>query len=117
MELRYKSGALDEFESYLRWYEKLFVDLYSDTGIKDELKIIQEHKDRAVHLKVEIVRAVHQALSPDPVIGRKKKGASYELGFHVGRLLVIACYRDDRKRDIHWIETILIGRRRDEEIL
>ena len=114
MELRYKRGALDEFEAYLRWYEKVFTDLFSDTGIKDELKIIQEHKDRAVHLKVEIIRAVHDALSFDPVLGRKKKGKFYELCFYVGRRFIVVLYRDDRKHNIRWIESLLLGERREE---
>lgn len=115
MELRYKREALNELEAYLRWYEKVFVDLFSDTGIKDELRIIQEHKDRAVHLKVEILRAVHDALSLDPVIGRKKRGKFYELGFHVERRLVIICYSDNRNTHVRWIESILLGRRADEK--
>lgn len=115
MELRYKRGALDEFEAYLRWYEEVFTDLFFDTGIKDELRIIQEHKDRAVHLKVEIIRAVHDALSADPVIGRKKKGKFYELGFFVERRFVLVCYNDDRKNNIRWIESLLLGSRKDDE--
>ena len=112
MELRYKSGALTDIEVYLRWYEDVFSELFSDTGLKDELKIIQEHSDRAAHLKVEILRAVHDHVVEEPVLGRKKKGKFYELCFYAGNRLVIVCYTDDKKGGIRWIESILLGQKR-----
>ncbi|OGG66347.1 hypothetical protein A3D71_00195 [Candidatus Kaiserbacteria bacterium RIFCSPHIGHO2_02_FULL_55_20] len=117
MELRYKRGSLDEFEAYLRWYEDVFCDLFSDTGLRDELKIIQEHRDRAAHLKVEIIRAVHDHVVEEPVLGRKKKGKFYELCFYAGHRLVVVCYSDDRKSNIRWIESILLGQKRRDESL
>ena len=111
MELRYRSTALDDFETYLRWYEKVYLDLYSDTGLKDELKIIQEHKDRAAHLKVEIIRALHDHLVEEPALGRKKRGKQYELCFFVGHRFIVVYYSDVRKIGVRWVESISIDKK------
>ena len=111
MELRYRSTALDDFDAYVRWYEKVYLDLYSDTGLKDELKIIQEHKDRAAHLKVEILRAVHDHLVEEPVLGRKKRGKLHELCFFVEGRFVVVYYRDVLKMRVRWIESVSIDRK------
>ena len=111
MELRYRRAALEDFETYVQWYEKVYVDIFSDTGLKDELKIIQDHKDRAAHLKVEIIRAIHDHFAEEPVLGRKRKGKFYELCFFVGHRFVVVYYSDVRKLSVRWIESISIDRK------
>ena len=114
MELRYSKNALDEFEGYLQRYEDVFCDLYSDTGLRDELKIIQEHRDRAAHLKVEIMRAMHDYAAAQTVLGRKKRGKFSELCFYVGRRLVVVLYTDEPRDNVRWIESILFDHKRNK---
>src|SRR3989344_1771181 len=112
MQLRYKSSARIDLQSFVDHYEEAFRELYRDSGLWNEFDIIKGYQKHATMLYDDIADAIDTRLTGSKILGRKRLMRSwYELSFHVGSRLVIVYYSEDRKVGARWVESIMIDRK------
>ncbi len=68
--ITYTQTALDNIERYIVQYRKYFHEIYSDTGIWAEAKILESYSLEAQDRKREILHLIDTRLSPSEVFGR-----------------------------------------------
>jgi len=114
MELRYKTSARIDLQSFVDHYEEAFRELYRDSGLWNHasIMIMQGYEQSALILYDNIAHAIDSRLEASKVFGRKRLSRNwYEIDFYVGSRLVIVYYSEDRKEDTRWVESISIDRK------
>ena len=112
MELRYRSAARVDLQSFVDHYEEAFRELYRDSGLWNESNIIAGYGRSAAMLYDAIADAIDTRLAYSKIFGRKRLMRDrYEIDFHVGSRLVIVHYSEDRRENIRWVESISIDRK------
>ncbi len=112
MELRLRESAITDLKVYIANYANSFFELYQDTGLSNEDKIMTAARQNADKLHDLIFENIAFRLAPEGVFGRKKMLRNWEeLNFRVGSRLVIVYYSEDKVNDIRWVESISIDRK------
>lgn len=112
MKLRYRTSAHADIDAFISRYDEYFVGLYRDTGMWNEESMIQSARLKTDQLFVDIYDTVDQHLERRIILGRKKiHRDAYELLFHVGEMLIVVHYTENKPENTRWVESVSIGRK------
>ncbi|MBI4257112.1 hypothetical protein HY626_03610 [Candidatus Uhrbacteria bacterium] len=107
----YSESAILTVKGFIRAYEEAFFELYRDSGLVTEQKIIENYRLSAKKLSEQIFSEIEKHLGVKRVLGRKEhKPWHHELTFYVGSRLITVFYTTDED-DSKIIESIGIERK------
>ncbi|KKW32642.1 MAG: hypothetical protein UY76_C0021G0013 [Candidatus Uhrbacteria bacterium GW2011_GWA2_52_8d] len=108
----YSESAISTIKGFIRAYEEAFFELYRDSGLVTEQKIIKNYRLSARKLNEQIFLEIEKHLGVKRVLGRKERGQwHHELAFYVGSRLITVFYTTDDEDSSKTIESIGIERK------
>ena len=107
----YKDESLIIIRKFSLWYINSFISLYSDSGLENELEILQNYDKIWYELRKEIKTKINDNLSQKEVFWYKLLNWEKSIKIYLKSFMLEIYFEEDEKEKIRFIEKIIINKK------